>query len=109
MSPRIENAIHLPSGLHAGSSGPEDTAGNMCRSSRSEWPYRFGRATTAARVTPARPSRMAGFLVGFPKNVKSCVKRNVKNEVKGSVKKGVTTREADYSRRRTPLFTPFFT
>src|SRR5688572_15514990 len=54
MSPRIEKAIHRPSGLHVGSSGPADTAGNMCRSSRSEWPYRFGRALVivAPRTIP---------------------------------------------------------
>src|SRR6478609_3971792 len=52
MSPRIEKAIHLPSGLHAGSWGPLDTAGNMCRSSRSEWPYRFGRAPPTATIAP---------------------------------------------------------
>jgi hypothetical protein len=48
MSPRIENAIDLPSGLHAGFSGPDDTDGSMCRSSRSLWLYRFGRASSVS-------------------------------------------------------------
>src|SRR5688500_12556161 len=56
MSPRIEKAIHRPSGLHAGSSGPADTAGNMCRSSRSEWPYRFGRALVTAAPSTIPPA-----------------------------------------------------
>src|SRR6185436_15425122 len=65
MSPRMEKAIHFPSGLHAGSSGPDETAGNMCRSSRSEWPYRFGRAlaTTTNVSRPATtPTTAAGFM-----------------------------------------------
>src|SRR5262245_32527486 len=50
MSPCIENAIHWPSGLHAGSLGPVVTSGNRCRSTRSEKPKRDG---PASRTTPA--------------------------------------------------------
>src|SRR5688500_11967700 len=56
MSPRIENAIHRPSGLQAGSSGPVVTAGSMCRSTRSEWPYRFGPACRNDAVITNRPN-----------------------------------------------------
>src|SRR5262245_1110527 len=51
MSPCIENAIHLPSGLHVGSDGPVVTSGNRCRSTRSENPNREGPATSAAPAT----------------------------------------------------------
>src|SRR5262245_2131400 len=51
MSPCIENAIHLPSGLHVGSDGPVVTSGNKCRSTRSENPNREGPASSAAPAT----------------------------------------------------------
>src|SRR5262245_184008 len=51
MSPCIENAIHLPSGLHAGSDGPVVTSGKRRRSTRSERPNREGPASRAAPAT----------------------------------------------------------
>src|ERR1035437_2011146 len=51
MSPRIAKAIHRPSGLYTGSTGPVVRSGSMCFSTRSERPYRFGSASPTENVT----------------------------------------------------------
>ena len=68
MSPRMENAIQRPSGLHAGSIGPVVTGGRRWRSTRSDCPYRLGSAmrrdVEATRSARAKPIfQRAGFMV----------------------------------------------
>jgi hypothetical protein len=55
----MENAIHSPSGLHAGSAGPVVTSGNMWRSTRSENPKREGPGTSAGTAVGAGAARQA--------------------------------------------------